>query len=95
MRTYLIDIVRKHAPMIFCIDCRAECYAARYDRTTTPELADLLKNPKKPQETYPTYPRVLFTDYNVVEKELFGSTAILNVRQLPSAFPFLFSQTLR
>ena len=79
MRIYLIDNARKHAPKIFPAGPNAECYATNYDRSTVPEFVDLLKNPKKPQEAYPTYPRVLFTNYVVVDKELFRSDAILNV----------------
>ena len=79
MRVYLIDNARKYGPKIFSISCDAECYSTNYDRATTPEFVDLLKNPKKPHETYPTYPRLLFTNYEVINRELFGSTAILNV----------------
>jgi hypothetical protein len=79
LRTYLVDNVRKHGPKIFCINPKAECYASSYDRSTTPEFVDLLKNPKKPLDAYPVYPRVLFTNYEAIDKELFGSIAILNV----------------
>lgn len=79
MRTYLIDHVRKHASLILSIGSQPEWHYTNYDRSTAPELVDLLRNPKKPNEDYPTYPRVLFTNYTVVEKELFGSAAIANV----------------
>lgn len=79
MRIYLVDNVQKNAPKIFHLDPRQECYATNYDRLAVPVFVDLLKSPKKPHEAYPTYPRVLFTNYEVVEKELFGSVAILNV----------------
>ena len=82
MRIYLIDHSRKHGPKIFGLSAKAEYYAMNYDRSTTPEFVELLKSPKKPDEIYPMYPRVLFTNYEVVDKELFGSSAILNVRVL-------------
>ena len=79
MRTYLIDNVWKHAPKIFRISPEAECYSSDYGHSAIQVFVDLLKSPKKPQETYPMYPRVLFTNYKVIDKELFGSIAILNV----------------
>ena len=81
MRSYLIDTVRKHASTIFSIESVADSkyYSAKYDRSMMPVFADLLKSPKNPGEQYPTYPRVLFTNYQVTEEELFGSHAILNV----------------
>lgn len=84
MRTYLIDNVRKHAPKIFAIDSRLEWYSANFNRSSMPELVKLLKNPKQPDETYPLHPRVLFTDYEAIEKDLFGSVAILNVGHSPT-----------
>ena len=95
MRTYLIDNVRKHAPKIFHISPEAECYSSDYDRSATQAFVDLLKSPKKPQETYPVYPRVLFTNYKVINKERFGSTAILNVRNFhPTKHSFLTTASL-
>ena len=81
MRTHLIDNVQKKASEIFSINSVKDnyCYSASYDRSTNPVLADLLKSPKKPNEEYPVYPRVLFTNYEIVNEELFGSCAILNV----------------
>jgi hypothetical protein len=81
MRTYLIDTVWKSAPAIFSIGSVTDhnSYSTHYDRSTIPAFVDLLKSPKKPQEEYPTYPWVLFTNYEVVNEELFGSSAILNV----------------
>ena len=80
MRTYLIDGVRKHGSQIFCTGLPGEYYTTNYNRSAVPRFVELLGSPKKPDEVYPAYPRVLFTNYEVVEKELFGSTAILNVR---------------
>ena len=81
MRIYLIDTVRKHASPIFSIKSvtDSECDSTRYDHSTAQVFANLLKSPKKPEEEYAMYPRVLFTDYEVVDTELFGSHAILNV----------------
>ena len=81
MRSYLIDTVRKHASVIFSIESAADSkyYSAKYDRSMMPVFSNLLKSPKNPNEEYPTYPRVLFTNYQVIEEELFGSHAILNV----------------
>ena len=56
-----------------------EQYSADYDRSEIPAVADLLKSPKRLNEQYTLFPRVLFTNYEVVDKELFGSSAILNV----------------
>jgi len=100
MRIYLIDTVRKKASEIFFIDSAKEnqYYSANYDRSTIPALTDLLKSPKKPNEQYAMYPRVLFTNYEVVNEELFGSHAILNVSQLhhfTSAAPHDRSQILK
>ena len=83
MRIYLIDTVRKNAPAIFSIKSVTdnECYSKGYDRSTIPALANLLKSPRKQHEEYATFPRVLFTNYEVIEEELFGSPAILNVGQ--------------
>jgi hypothetical protein len=89
IRTYLIDNARKYGPKIFGLDLKADYYSTEHDRSTVPVFVDLLKNPKKPQEPYPMYPRVLFTDYKVVDKELFGSTAILNVSEFPIHRPYL------
>ena len=94
MRTYLIDNVRKHGSKIFHIGPAAECYATNFNRSTVPEFVELLKNPKKPDDPYPAYPRVLFTNYEVVNKELFGSTAILNVRCSHPVRPPIPSQLL-
>ena len=94
MVTYLIDNVRKNGRKIFCIGPAAECYDTNYDRSMVPEFTELLKNPKKPQEPYPTYPQVLFTNYEVVDKELFGSTAILNVRCSILSNSYVLSQSL-
>ena len=56
---------------------------------------NLLKNPKKPDKTYPAYPQVLFTNYEVIDKELFDSTTILNICWLSSTYPpFCFSLLL-
>jgi hypothetical protein len=82
MRIYIIDNVRSHAFNIFRLSSNPECYKTAYDRSTTPEFVDLLKNPKKPDKAFPPHPRVLFTNYEVVDKELFGSVAIQNVCRL-------------
>ena len=84
MRIYLIDTIRKHASTVFGLGPMVDSgwYSSGYDRATVPLFTDLLKSPKKPHEVYPAYPRVLFTDYEVVDRELFGSAAILNVSRL-------------
>ena len=92
MQIYLINNAQKYGPKILCIGCNAECYSTNYDCTTIPEFVSLLKNPKKTHNTYPTYPQVLFTNYEVIDKELFGSIAILNVCWLSFTYPpFRFS----
>ena len=79
-RGYLINNVRDEAPAIFSIDSvTKEQYSASYDRTGMPAITDLLKNPKKPGEEYALYPRILFTNYEVIDAELFGSPAIMKV----------------
>ena len=81
-RGSLIDNVRKRATDIFSINSvTAECYSTGYDRSQIPAITDLLKSPKKPDEQYALYPRVLFTNYEVVDAELFGSSALLKVSQ--------------
>jgi hypothetical protein len=42
-------------------------------------FVNLLGSHKKKDEQYALYPRVLFTNYEVSDTELFGSPAILNV----------------
>ena len=83
MRIYVIDTVRKSASKIFSVPSATDntYYATSYDRSTVPAFVDLLKSPKQPHEAFAIYPRVLFTNYEVVDKELFGSSAILNVSQ--------------
>jgi hypothetical protein len=48
-------------------------------RSQMPAFANLLKDPKKPNEEYAVFPPVLFTNYEVVKTELFGSAALLKV----------------
>jgi hypothetical protein len=83
-RSYLIDNVRKRAVTIFSIksvtDAGQYSVSASDNRSQVPAFTDLLKNPKKPDEQYAVFPRVLFTDYKVVQAELFGSSALLKVR---------------
>ena len=79
-RGYLIHHARDEAPVIFSIgSVTREQYAANYDRTGISAITDLLKSPKKPNEQYALYPRILFTNYEVVDTELFGSSAITKV----------------
>ncbi|KAF9790700.1 hypothetical protein BJ322DRAFT_988395, partial [Thelephora terrestris] len=54
-------------------------YSTNYDRSTVPVFVHLLKSHKKPNDLYAMYPRVLFTNYEVSDAELFGSAAILNI----------------
>jgi hypothetical protein len=83
-RSYLIGTARASAPTIFSqVDgVPPECYARKYKRSEVPELVDLLKSPRKPEDQYALYPRVLFKDYEVTNEGLFGSSAISNVRFL-------------
>ncbi|KAF9793538.1 hypothetical protein BJ322DRAFT_1017019 [Thelephora terrestris] len=80
-RTALIDTVRKNASRIFAIRLvtDVEMYAKCYNRSTVPVFANLLKSPKNPDETYATYPCILFKNYEVDNRGLFGSVAILNI----------------
>lgn len=100
MRIYLIDIVRKNASKIFSIRpaIAAECYSKLYDRSQVPTLVDLLRSPKYPDEQYAMYPRVLFTNYEVNNVELFGSIAISNVSSVhpsPPPIPHGIRQILK
>ena len=84
-RGSLISNVRNEAVAIFAIDSATKLdYSVGFDRSTNPLIVDLLKNPKKPDEKYALYPRVLFTNYEVTSTELFGSSALLKVTRLPS-----------
>ena len=84
-RGSLISNVRNEAVAIFAIDSATKLdYSIGFDRSTKPAIVDLLKSPKKPDEQYALYPRVLFTNYEVTNTELFGSSALLKVTQLPS-----------
>jgi hypothetical protein len=58
----------------------SDSVSASDNRSQMPAFTDLLKNPKKPDEQYAVFPRVLFTDYEVVQAELFGSSTLLKVR---------------
>lgn len=88
LRTYLIDTIRKNASKIFSLgpEILVEYYAKDYNRSAIPKLANLLQSPKKPGEQFTMYPRVLFTNYEVDDAQLFGSPAILNV-SLSRPFP--------
>lgn len=81
MQIYLIDTVQKKASEIFFIDSTRESqyYSANYDHLTISVLTDLLKSSKKLNKQYTIYSQVLFMNYEVVNKEPFGSHAILNV----------------
>ena len=76
LQIYLINHAQKHGPKIFCLGVKAEYYVTNYNCSTTPEFVELLKSPKKPDKLYSIYPQVLFTNYEVIDKELFGSGAI-------------------
>ena len=81
LRIYLIDTVRKNASKIFALGpaITVDYYAKDYDRSTIPRFVELLQSPKNPGEQFAMYPRVLFTNYEFDETQLFGSPAILNV----------------
>ena len=83
-RSYLIDNVRKNAVEIFSIDAltKVHHYSTSYNRSQVPAVIDLLTSPKNPDENYALYPQVLFTSYEVVNDELFGSPALLKVGSL-------------
>lgn len=80
-RSYLIDNVCKNAVEIFSIPSvtKAQSFSANYDRSQTPDIVNLLRDPTQPDGQYGTYPWVLFTDYECVDTELFGSSALLKV----------------
>lgn len=76
----LVSNVRDEAVAIFSVDGMTKPdYALGYDRSTKPALIDLLKSPKKPDDQYALHPKVLFTNYEVANMQLFGSSAISNV----------------
>ena len=82
MRRYLIDNARKNAPHIFSEvgTVPLGCFAKNYDRSAVPALANLLKNPHKSDEEYPTFPQILFKDFDGAEdSKLFGSSVISKV----------------
>jgi len=82
MQTHIINTVRKNGSKIFSIPSMTDAhYSTTYDRSMVPAFLDLLKSPKQPNEAYATFPRVLFTNYEVADEELFGSSAIVNVSQ--------------
>lgn len=82
-RATLVSNVRDEAVAIFSIDGMTKSdYALGYDRSGKPAIVDLLKSPKKPDDLFAFYPKVLFTNYEVVNAELFGSSAILKVGSL-------------
>ena len=80
-RSSLIDDVREKAAEIFSIPSITEAryFHAHYDRSQTPAIIDLLKDPSKPEEQFAVYPRVLFANYEVVNSELFKSPALVKV----------------
>ena len=91
-RAYLVDNVRKNAVEIFSIASvtAPNSFSANYDRSQIPVIVDLLKSPQKPNEQYADYPRVLFADYEVVDTELFRSSALVKVsRVYPSIMPIV------
>ena len=82
-RATLVSNVHNEAVAIFSIDGMTKLdYTLGYDRSTKPAIVDLLRSPKKPDDQYALYPKVLFTNYEVVNAELFGSSAISKVRSL-------------
>ena len=85
MRAYIISNVRKNASAIFPITVPAEVYFATFNRSQIPEITALLGNPNKPTDAHPRYASVLYKDGVIAGGNLFGSAAILKVRQ----FPFL------
>ena len=77
----LIDSMRKNAKDIFLLgnSVDSDFYSREYDRSTVPVFLDLLRSPKTPDVSYALYPCVLFKDYIVDDRGLFGSVAISNV----------------
>lgn len=79
-RSTLVSNIRDEAVTIFSINGMTRLdYSLGYDRSTNPVITSLLKSPKKPDDQYALYPRVLFTNYEVVNTELFGSSTLLKV----------------
>ncbi|KAF9779196.1 hypothetical protein BJ322DRAFT_1172217 [Thelephora terrestris] len=80
-RIYLIDTVRRNASKIYSLGptISVDFYSKDYHRATVPMFVNLLGSHKKKDEQYALYPRVLFTNYEVSDTELFGSPAILNI----------------
>lgn len=76
----MISNIRDEAALIFAIPgMEKEHFAIGRDRSEFPAITDLLKSPKSQGEEYALFPRVLFTNYEVINSELFGSPAILKV----------------
>lgn len=87
-RSTLVSNIRDEAVAIFSIDAMTkQSYSLGYDRSTNPTITRLLQSPKRPDDQYALYPRVLFTNYEVANTELFGSPALLKV-MLCSALDF-------
>ena len=79
MRSYMIDTLQKHAVSIFGINGLSGVeFRTSYNRSTVPQLAELLQSPNAPTTPFATYPRILYENYDI-KKSLFGSQAIVNV----------------
>jgi hypothetical protein len=79
MRSYFISNIRKQARDIFLVTVGHGVFAKGRKRSDIPEIVVLLRNAKRPEDIYPRYPSVLYKDSVIAGKNLFGSSAIINV----------------
>ena len=83
MRSYITSNIRSNAESIFPIDARQGVYAVGFDRSGVPAIISLLRNPKIPAETHPTFCSVLYKDGIISGSKIFSGVSILNVSRCP------------
>ncbi|KAH9167175.1 hypothetical protein EDB89DRAFT_1910188 [Lactarius sanguifluus] len=52
-------------------------FARKFDRMTSPELQNLLGNPRKPGVTYPSFPRLIYPNYDATSNCPYRSMALI------------------
>ncbi|KAH9005715.1 hypothetical protein EDB86DRAFT_2824832 [Lactarius hatsudake] len=59
------------------LNLRQSLFARKFDRTTSPELQNLLGNPRKPGVTYPSFPRLIYPNYDATSNRPYRSMALI------------------